>query len=34
VRDGWYDGAADRASATKVSVPRTGTKTLNVPIGR
>jgi hypothetical protein len=33
-QDGWYDNAADQASATKVPVPRTGTRTLDLTIGR
>lgn len=30
--DGWYDGAADRAHARRVSVPATGSRTLNITI--
>lgn len=30
---GWYDGVGDQDSATKVWVPRSGTKTLDVAIG-
>jgi protocatechuate 3,4-dioxygenase beta subunit len=33
-QDGWYDNATDLASATKVSVPKTGSKKLNLVLGR
>jgi hypothetical protein len=33
-QDGWYDNATDPASATKVSVPQTGSKKLNLVVGR
>lgn len=33
-QQGFYDNATDLASATKVSVPKTGSKTLNVVVGR
>ncbi len=33
-QDGWYDNAIDMASATKVAVPKTGSKKLNLVVGR
>ena len=32
--EGWYDNATDQASATKVAVPKTGSKKLNLVVGR
>jgi hypothetical protein len=33
-QSGWYDNATDIASATKVAVPKSGSKKLNLVVGR